>query len=197
MAETIATYRQAFRVREELEEGTEETRFSINSLDRLGWFIRRMGELHEEIAMIEEARRLEKDEIDLKADGLIRTRNSEMERLKNLYSPQAEEFVRRSIKGKRKKSVSTFWGLAGYRKTRGSVEILLMEEAVAFAKKAGIELKVVETVNKTPLKEYIEKTGEIPPGVEYEPPHDEFYLHFEPRTEHLFAEDREETSASP
>lgn len=191
---SIADYRRALRDVEEIGSAEDETeeRFAITNLHTLAWLIRRTGELEEEIAKIDEARRMEKAEIDLRADILINTRQTGIDRLMDHYGNQAEAFVMQEIRGKKRRSVSTLWGPAGYRLSPGKVNILNKDQAVASAKERDIEIKVEEKPLKIPIKEFILRTGEIPPGVSFEAPGDRFYLRYEPRTEGLFEEPEEQ-----
>lgn len=175
MTVRTADIRQALRPPEEPRED-----FSIKDLRSLGWLIRRRGELDGEIARVRAARDQEVAELDLRAQTLVTRVQAELDRLDQWYGWQAEAFVSAEIKGKKKRSVPTLWGTAGYRKTQGSLKIEDMEQAVAFARENGIEVKVVESVNRTPLKKHLKATGEIPPGTEYEPPEDKFYMQYSP-----------------
>lgn len=74
----------------------------------------------------------------------------------------------------RKKSVNYITGTAGFRKVQGKVHIVdaakLKDWAVANLPDAlSLDLHV------TPIKKYIEDSGDIPPGAEWTPPADRFY----------------------
>ena len=71
-------------------------------------------------------------------------------------------------------------GQIGYRASRASVEIVDQEKALAFAKARGLEVRVTESVNKTPLLESVVRDGEEPDpvtdGFRYVPPTDAFFI---------------------
>lgn len=71
-------------------------------------------------------------------------------------------------------------GQIGYRASRASVEITDPAKALAFAKARGLEIKVSESVNKTPLLESVMRDGEEPnpetDGFRFVPPQDEFFV---------------------
>lgn len=79
-----------------------------------------------------------------------------------------------------KKSIKLPHGSLGYRSSKESVAITDKEVALAFAKANGIEVKVTEAVNKTPLLDYVKATGEIPDpdvcGFELVPGSDDFFV---------------------
>ena len=72
-------------------------------------------------------------------------------------------------------------GQIGYRASRATVEITDPAKALAFAKARGLEVKVSESVNKTPLLESVMRDGEEPnpetDGFRFVPPADEFFCH--------------------
>jgi hypothetical protein len=78
------------------------------------------------------------------------------------------------------KSASLPHGRVGFRASRATVEITDPAKALAFAKARGLAVKVVESVGKTPLIDYVKRTGEEPDpetdGVQLVPAHEEFFV---------------------
>jgi hypothetical protein len=73
-----------------------------------------------------------------------------------------------------KKSRKLPWGKLGSKLVGGALTIIDMDAAVKFAREHGMPVK--EEVGKTPLKEYIESTGETLPFVEVDPKRDEYFV---------------------
>lgn len=71
-------------------------------------------------------------------------------------------------------------GQVGYRASRATVEIVDPTKALAFAKAEGLEVKVTEVVNKTPLLEHVMRSGAEPDperdGFAFVPPVDSFFV---------------------
>lgn len=61
-----------------------------------------------------------------------------------------------------KKSVSLPHGTIGFKASGGGIDITDSEKALAFARKHGLEIKTTYSVNKTPLGEWVKKSGEEP-----------------------------------
>lgn len=80
----------------------------------------------------------------------------------------------------KKKSIKLPHGQVGYKSSRETVEIQNPDVALAFAKVHGLEIKVTEKVNKTPLLEWVRANGEVPDpekcGFELVPPSDSFFV---------------------
>jgi len=79
-----------------------------------------------------------------------------------------------------KKSIKLPHGTIGYRSSKETVEIRDKDAALAFAKANGLDIKVTETVNKTPLLDYVKATGDVPDpdvcGFELVPGSDDFFV---------------------
>lgn len=76
------------------------------------------------------------------------------------------------MRGKRSRTFPH--GKVGLRKKQDTLEILDMQAAVAFAERAGLEVK--KSVNKTPLLDLLKRTGEIADGCDLVPGGDEIYV---------------------
>jgi hypothetical protein len=79
-----------------------------------------------------------------------------------------------------KKSLKLPHGTLGYRASKESVWITDKDKALSFARSHGLEIKFTESVNKTPLLDYVRTTGEVPDpeecGFELVPPSDDFFV---------------------
>jgi hypothetical protein len=73
-----------------------------------------------------------------------------------------------------RKSRKLPWGKLGSRKAGGALTIVDMAAAVAFAREKG--MPITETVGKTPIKEYVNSTGERLDFVEVEPVREEYFV---------------------
>lgn len=78
-----------------------------------------------------------------------------------------------------KKSLSMAAGEVGFKQHPASIEITNPARALGYAKEHGLEIKVTESVNKTPLKEHVIRTGIEPDaetdGFAFIPARDEFF----------------------
>lgn len=78
-----------------------------------------------------------------------------------------------------KKSVSLPHGQIGFKQHRATVEIVDPAKALAFAQAHGLEIRVTQSVNKTPLIEHVMRNSEDPnpetDGFEFVPARDEFF----------------------
>jgi phage host-nuclease inhibitor protein Gam len=92
------------------------------------------------------------------------------------YTPALEAFARKQTEGKREKSVSLLSGAVGIRLGRSSLRILDMDAAVAYAKKSGLEVKCIETVAVSALKEHFENLGEVMDFAEYTKGAESFFI---------------------
>lgn len=79
-----------------------------------------------------------------------------------------------------KKSLKLPHGQLGYRSSKETVEIRDPAKALEFARANRIDIKVDEKVNKTPLHEWVKKSGEVPDleecGFEIMPATDSFFV---------------------
>lgn len=83
------------------------------------------------------------------------------------------EGLTRSYDYGKKRTRSLPHGEFGLRRQPESINIVDMPAAVAFAKANDLEIK--ESVLKTPLHDYLERTGVIPDGVELVAAYDKFF----------------------
>ena len=97
--------------------------------------------------------------------------------LKWKWGTRFQEIVDRKLsdqKGK-KKSVDFLTGKAGYRVKAAKITIIDRAEIKAWCEEHCLDALELVVQRTTPLKEYIESTGEVPPGVEYTPKRDAFF----------------------
>ena len=85
-----------------------------------------------------------------------------------------EPWIWDEIKDKKSKSVKLLNGVAGFRKTPGSIS--LSDGMVEEAQELDIPVQTKLHVNKTDVKKYIEKTGHIPDNATVIHPVEKFYL---------------------
>lgn len=139
--------------------------------------LRRMAEHQREIAHIEEQRQEELERINARADELRQAHERRVEWLEERYGDLLREFAEKELDGKKVRNIKLLSGTIGFRRNPSSLAILDGNAAVEWAK-ANLPdaVKVVESVPVTPLKSYIEGTGEVLPFAEYTPPTDKFYV---------------------
>ncbi len=130
-----------------------------------------------EIALLEEQAQDERARIDARLTGLTEPRRAHIEYLTTKYQPLMEEFARQELEGQSKRSITLLSGTIGFRKAPARLEIedesALMEWAREHLADA---IQIKESVLKTPVKAYIEGTGEVVPGAEYVKGEDVFYI---------------------
>lgn len=97
-----------------------------------------------------------------------------------LYGQEFRRLVEADLaKDPRRKSVDYGYGRAGTRKTPGKLHFIDAEKLIAWAGENLPEAVKLEA-RKTPVVEWIKATGEVPPGVEWEPPQEKFFPATEP-----------------
>lgn len=139
----------------------------------LDWYVQKMAEVSDMQARVKSQYRVLTNQLKNRHAALT-----------HCMGGQAQEITESLIskQGGKKRSVDTLYGRAGLRTTTGSVRVT--DESAYFewldsqpVSVSGllddcIERKVVRT---SPIKTFIEDTGEVPPGVSYVPAHDKFY----------------------
>jgi tetrahydromethanopterin S-methyltransferase subunit G len=141
------------------------------------WMVRRMREQEEAIQRINEQQVDEIGRILARARELREAHESRLEYLKAKCEPLLQEFTRKEIDGKKERSIKLLSGTVGFRKGVGSLDFTDEPAAVAWAE-ANLPdaIKVTVTLQKKPVKDLVEGTGEVPPGCEYTPGEDKFYI---------------------
>ncbi len=139
--------------------------------------LERMAEQSEAIARIDEQEADQVERIRARAKELREAHTRRREWLDCRYTALLEEFAKRETDGKKERSVKLLSGTVGFRRNPSSLNITDADALLVWATdNLPDAIKVVETVGKTPVKSYIEGTGEVVPGVEYTPAADRFYV---------------------
>lgn len=147
---------------------------------RADYLLETLAGLEAELAHLDDftARRIQmvQDHRDAEAARIQRRIDYLGERVRGCVPYDADTFAREYGK----KSIRLPHGTIGYRAARESVDIADGAKAVAWAKAHGVETRVVETVNKTPLLDYVKATGDVPDpdvcGFELVPGSDDFFV---------------------
>ena len=106
--------------------------------------------------------------------------DSRLSGLDYVYMGQVAAIVGKLIQGQKQKSIKTPWGTLGFRKQGKHLEI--QDETVLLPPCKQNEnplmwdlVVTTESISKEKLKEYFERTGELPDGVEIVPETEKFY----------------------
>lgn len=137
----------------------------------------RMAREEREIRLIDEQEADELERVRLRAAELREAHKKRLGFLDGRYSNLLKDFAAREIEGGKTRSVKLLSGRLGFRQNPSSMKIIDPAAALAWAKEnLPNAVKVVESVQVTPLKSYAETTGEFPEFVEYTAPYDKFYV---------------------
>lgn len=141
----------------------------------MDWFSYRM-------ACVEWARKTAK----ARYEALLKQAENEEAFLQQHYGRAFETEVAEAIQKQpgKAKSIKLGCATAGYRSTKGAVEVIDEDALLAeVAKRPELaELRrerLVISISRTAVREWIEKTGEELPGVQIEPPGERFYIRAE------------------
>jgi len=128
------------------------------------------------IGKIQEQEQSEREFIKLRAEVLSEAHNNRIEYLLDHYSDMLEKFTAVELTEKAR-SVKLLYGTLGFRKSPATLEVTDENALMAWAK-ANLPdaVKTVETILKTPVKDHVEATGEIPDGASYIKGVDKFYI---------------------
>lgn len=77
-----------------------------------------------------------------------------------------------ALQGVKTKSLSTPWGVVGFRKS--PAKIVVLDEQAVMANDKFVRVK--QELNKAALNEYFKITGDVPDGCDVEPEHEQFYV---------------------
>ena len=108
---------------------------------------------------------------------LLRHLDSQKKALKWKWGAQFQVIVDQKLaeqKGK-KKSVDFLTGKAGYRVKPAKITITDRAAIKAWCEEHCLDALELVVQRTTPIREHIESTGEVPPGVEHTPKHDAFF----------------------
>jgi len=139
------------------------------------YILRRIAGERRQLALIAEQAADEIGRIQARANELKQAVAAREEWLVANYGHILEDFARQELEGQKARSVSLLAGKVGFRKSPASVEIVDADAALVWAK-TNCEDAIKESILKTPIKKYIEETGEVPTGVEYLLGEDKFYM---------------------
>lgn len=165
---------------QEVEESLPQGEGSASVRLRVDYLLEKVAEEKARIREVEEftARRIEMirthgdDEV-----AKLQRRVSFLESRIRLHLPFEGEAFKREFG---KKSLDLPSGKVGYRAVAPTVTIEDAEKAIRWAEEKRIEVsrKEVKTLNKTPVLEWIAKTGELPPAdcIDYVDGFDRFYI---------------------
>lgn len=113
------------------------------------------------------------------AAAIIRGLENKVRGLEYVYAAAAQSVTRRLIAGGKTKSVKTPWGTAGFRTRPASVTITDPETLVEQAQLSPELRDLVKTKvepSRSAVVEYFKTTGAIPPGCEFVPAAETFYV---------------------
>ena len=142
--------------------------FSVDDADSAACVVRRIV-----------AARQYADRVRLWADLERRRAEAEEKRLLFRFGGQLRGWAEgelRSTKGRRK-SVNLPGGSIGFRTVPARVLILDDQVVINWARRSCPEAVIVsERLVKTPISEHVQRTGEVPDGIELTTPHEEFFV---------------------
>ncbi|MBP7561427.1 MAG: host-nuclease inhibitor Gam family protein [Armatimonadetes bacterium] len=177
-AEALAAADAEFEA-EMLHEYRDEVEAAEAGLDHrsANGILRRIAQEKRHIALIEEQRRDEIERINARAEELKQAHEGRVQWLEDRYGDMLKDFAAKELEGQRTRTITLLNGKLHFRKNPSSLKIEDMDAALEWAK-ANLPdaVKVVESVGVTPLKAYVEGTGEALPFIEYSPSFDKFYM---------------------
>ena len=141
--------------------------FLIDSEERASWAV-------DKILGYEETRQRIKAQADRMLADLDLREASFRERFEPELARWAEERM-----PKHRRFVDTLAGRVGFRLVKGGPRIVDKAAALTWAKEylpAAVTVDVRESVTADLVKQHTEKTGELPPGVDYVPDEDRLYV---------------------
>lgn len=131
-------------------------------------YLRRRSQIQSEIERVSE-----------NAKAMISALASKLNGLDYVYKAQAAAVVSAMLADKKAKSIRTPFGMAGYRKSNVSVELVDEDRLISEAE-SNLDLmelvRVRKEVNKAAVVEFFRRTGEVPPGCEVVPEKEQFYV---------------------
>lgn len=118
-----------------------------------------------------------REQIKTQMEVLLRHLMTQEKALKWKWGAQFQVIVdqRLAEQSGKKKSVDFLTGKAGYHVKPAKITITDRAEIKAWCEENCLDALELVVQRTTPLKEHIQSTGEVPPGVEYTPKHDAFF----------------------
>lgn len=118
-----------------------------------------------------------REQIKQQVEVMMRHLMTQEKALKWKWGAQFQVIVDQKLadqKGK-KKSVDFLTGKAGYRTKPAKITIIDRAAVKAWCEEHCLDALELIVQRTTPIKEHIESTGEVPPGIEHTPKHDAFF----------------------
>jgi phage host-nuclease inhibitor protein Gam len=159
------------------EESTPQTtvpQFHIDSDSAAEWLLRKLANIE-----------TEKARIQAQAAKMVRQLDADAQRLKHLYEGELLDYCRRRLaeKGNRRRSVTFLQGTVAFRTVAPSVKVSDPAAALVYAHDNGLPaVKTVVTLDaaayRAQAEQHRQETGELLPGIETTPEHEEHRLTF-------------------
>jgi len=131
-------------------------------------YLRRRGQIQSEIERVSE-----------NAKAMIAALASKLNGLDFVYKAKAAAVAAALLENKKAKSVRTPFGVAGFRKSNMSIELIDEDRLIAEAD-SNIDLielvRVRKEVNLAAVAEFFKRTGEVPPGCGVIPERETFFV---------------------
>lgn len=143
---------------------------------RIDYLLEQLAQIGEQIASNDDVARRRMDMIRDWQQG----ENAKLERKAEWLRGEVAALVPgpddfRRIYGKKSRTLPN--GSVGYRASRDTVEITDASAALEYAREHGLEIRITERVNKTPLIEHAQQTGTMEgDGWEFVPGSDSFFV---------------------
>lgn len=139
--------------------------------------LQRTAEIERQIKLIAEQEADEIERIRARASELREAHTKRLEWLGERYTPMLADFAARELDGKKERSIKLLSGKIGFRRNPSSLSITDTAAALEWAKdNLPDAVQIKESVGVSPLKSYVEGTGESLDFVAYVAPFDKFYM---------------------
>jgi hypothetical protein len=146
------------------------TAFANTSPEAANWLVRKVVEAREYRRRVNIWAEAEASRADKEESHLLRLLGSQLERW------VTDELLRSRQK---RRSLDLPAGRVGFRTAPMSLSVLDETSVIAWAKlncPAAVVTTTVERLLKTPLTEYLQNTGDVPPSTQVEPSRDKFFI---------------------
>jgi phage host-nuclease inhibitor protein Gam len=151
--------------------------FTIDSREKAEWALNKIAQKDARIAESERIAEQLIARIRARVADITRSDRESRERLVQMLHPWGAVEIAIAKAGKAR-SVKLIGGTIGFRQSPARLEVT--DEAAAIAALPAECVRVKKEVDKTAVKELIEKSGEVPPGVALVPGEVTFYVKAEP-----------------
>lgn len=138
------------------------------------------GETDDERTLARYLRRLsqladERQRVNDWAEKRIKAIESQAKGVEYVMGGLARDIARRMLAGAKKKSISTPWGTAGFRKSAARLFIADPDKLLAAAVEHPEWVKVEKKPVHAAVAEYFKTTGDIPAGCDVKPEEEKFF----------------------